>query len=164
MWEAEGHVGTIDIIVNGLGQADDVQPFLAEQIGGLVGAVAAQAEQAVQFGLLIGLFHRLDLVDVVLLDDAHFLERGALCAKDGAAHRQDAGKLAGVHVAEIAVDQAVIAVEHADDLHLVAHTLIQCLGSTADGGVQAGAVAAGSQNTDTFFSCNMPPLCRGRPR
>ena len=161
--ETKGHVGAVNVVVDGLGQADDVQPLLAEQVGGLVGAVAAQAEQAVQLGLLVGLFHGLDLVDVVLLNDAHLFERGALGAQDGAAHRQNAGKLAGVHLAVVAVDQAVVAVEYTDDLHLVAHALVQRLGCAADGGVQAGAVAAGSQDADTFFHSDCLPFAAAQP-
>ena len=42
--EAEGYVGTIDIVINGLGQADDVQTLLREQVCGFVGAIAAQAQ------------------------------------------------------------------------------------------------------------------------
>ena len=30
--EAEGHVGAVNIVVDGLGQADDVQALLAEQV------------------------------------------------------------------------------------------------------------------------------------
>ena len=54
--EAEGYVGTIDIVINGLGQADDVQTLLREQVCGFVGAIAAQAQQAVQLGFFVGLF------------------------------------------------------------------------------------------------------------
>ena len=51
--EAEGHVGAVDIVIDGLGQADDVQALLREQVGGFMSAVAAQAEQAVQLCVLV---------------------------------------------------------------------------------------------------------------
>ena len=83
--EAESHIGAVDIVVNGLGQADDVQPLLREQVGGLVGAVAAQTQQAVQLCRLVGLFHGGDLINVVVLHHTHQLEGGALGAQNGAA-------------------------------------------------------------------------------
>ena len=39
--EAEGHVRAPQVVIDGLGQGDDVQPLLAQEVGGLVGAVAA---------------------------------------------------------------------------------------------------------------------------
>ena len=83
--EAKGHIGAVDVVVNGLGQANDVQPLLGEQVGGLVGAVAAQTKQAVQLCVLVGLFHGGDLVDLVLFHYPHHLKRGAFGAQDGAA-------------------------------------------------------------------------------
>ena len=78
--EAEGYVGTIDIVINGLGQADDVQTLLREQVCGFVGAIAAQAKQAVQLGVLVGLFHGGHFIDVVILHHAHHFKRCALGA------------------------------------------------------------------------------------
>ena len=69
------------------------RPSCAEQVGGFVGAVAAQAEQAVQLCVLVVLFHGRDLVDLVVLDHAHQLEGGALGAQDGAAQCQDAAEV-----------------------------------------------------------------------
>ena len=39
--EAEGHVRAPEVIVDGLGQGDDIEAFLAQEVGRLVGAVAA---------------------------------------------------------------------------------------------------------------------------
>ena len=64
---------------------DDVQPLLREQVGGLVGAVAAQTQQTVQLCRLVGLFHGGDLINVVVLHHTHQLEGGALGAQNGAA-------------------------------------------------------------------------------
>src|SRR5699024_831656 len=36
--ETKGDVGAVDVVVDGLGQADDVQPLPGQQVGGLVGA------------------------------------------------------------------------------------------------------------------------------
>ena len=114
-----------------------------------MGAVAAQAEQAVQLGGAVVFLHRGDLVHLVVLDHAHLFKGGALGAQDGAAHGQDAGELVGGHLTVVAVDQAVVAVHDADDLDFVAHAVVQGLCHTAQGGVQAGAVAAGSKDTNT---------------
>ena len=58
----------------------------------------------------------------------------------------------------LTVDQAVVAVHDTYDLDLAAHAVVQRLGYTADGGVQAGAVAAGSQDTNTNRHCKNLPL------
>ena len=149
--EAEGDIGAVDVVINGLGQADDVQPLLREEVGGLVGAVAAQAEQAVQLRVLVGLFHGRDLVDLVLFHHPHQLEGGALGAQDGAAQGQDAPEVVLGHLLVLAVDEAVVAVQDAHDLHIIAHPGIQGLCHAADRCVQARAVAAGGQDANTFF-------------
>ena len=161
--EAERDIGPVDIIVNGLGQADDVEALLAEEVSVFVGAVAAQAEQAVQLGFLVGLFHGGDFVHLVLPHHAHHLERRALGSEDRSADRQDAGKLTGVHIAVIAANQSVIAIHDADDLNLVPHALIEGLGHAADGCVQARAVAARSEDTNTHFH-NKPPRLTAEPK
>ena len=149
--EAEGDVGAVDVVVDGLGQADDVQALLREKVGGLVGAVAAQAEQTVELCVLIGLLHGCDLVDLVFFHNAHQLEGGALGAQNGAAQRQDAPEVVFRHLLVVAGDQAMVAVQDAHDLDAVAHSGIQSFCHAADGGVQAGAVAAGGQDANTFF-------------
>ena len=154
--EAEGDVGAVDVVVDGLGQADDVQTLLGEEVGRLVGAVAAEAEQTVELGVLVGLFHGRDLVDLVLFHHAHQLEGGALGAEDGAAQRQDAAEIVLAHLLVFAGDEAVVAVQDAHDLDVLAEPCIQGFGHAADGGVQAGTVAAGGQDTNTFFHIEQP--------
>ena len=39
--ETEGHIRAPQIVVNGLGQGDDIQPFLPQTVRRLVGTVAA---------------------------------------------------------------------------------------------------------------------------
>ena len=116
-----------------------------------MGAVAAQAQQAVQLGILIGLFHGGDFVNVVVLHHAHHLERGALCAQNGAAQRQDAAEVVLAHFLIVAVDEAAVAVQDAHDLHILTHAGVQCFCYAADGGVQTRTVAAGGQDSNTFF-------------
>ena len=149
--EAEGYVGTIDIVINGLGQADDVQTLLREQVCGFVGAIAAQAQQAVQLGFLVGLFHGGNFINVVVLHHTHHFKGGALGAQNGAAQRQDAAEIVLAHLLVVAVDQATVSVQDANDLHVIAHAGIQCFCYAADGGVQTRTVAAGGQDSNTFF-------------
>ena len=151
---AKSHIGAVDIVVDGLGQADDVQALLREQVGGFMGAIAAQAEQAVQLCVLVGLFHGRNLIDLVVLDHAHQLEGGALGAQNGAAQGQDTAEVVLVHFTVVAVDQTAVTVCDAHDLHVISHAGVQCFCNAADGGVQARTIAAGSQDTNTFFHSN----------
>ena len=105
----------------------------------------------VQPGVLVGLLHGGNFIDVVVLHNAHHLEGRALGAEDGAAQRQDAPEVVLRHLFVVARDEAVVAVEDAHDLNIVAHAGVQRLGYAADGRIQARAVAAGGQDTNTFF-------------
>ncbi len=68
-----------------------------------------------------------------------------------AAQRQDAAEIVLAHLLVVAVDQAAVSVQDANDLHVIAHAGIQCFCYAADGGVQTRTVAAGSQDSNTFF-------------
>jgi len=72
-----------------LGRPMMFRPSWLSRFAVFVGAVAAQAEQAVQLGVLVGLFHGGNLVHIVIAHNAHHLERGALGAKNRAAYRQN---------------------------------------------------------------------------
>ena len=85
------------------------------------------------------------------------LKGGALGAQNGAAQRQDAPEVVLVHLFVVAGDEAVVAVQDAHDLHIVAHPGIQRLGHAADRGVQAGGSRrrrSGCQHV--FSSCKIP--------
>ena len=83
--EAKGDVGAIEVVVDGFGQPNDVEALLGKQVGGLVGAVAAQGDKAVQAHLLVVVLHGLDLVHLVVANAAHELEGLAAGAQDGPA-------------------------------------------------------------------------------
>jgi len=72
--EAERHVRAEEVVVDGLGEPDDVQPLGGEEPRRLVRAVAAQHHQAVQAHLVVMADHLGDAVNVVLADAAHHLE------------------------------------------------------------------------------------------
>ena len=73
--ETERHIRTENIIIDGFGQMDNVQSFLPQKVGTLLGAVSAQNHQAVQTQLMVSMLHRLHLVQSVGIRHAHLLER-----------------------------------------------------------------------------------------
>ena len=46
--EAKGHICSVDIIINGLGQMDDIQSLFPEEIGRLLRTITTQDNQAIQ--------------------------------------------------------------------------------------------------------------------
>ena len=63
---SEGHICAPEVVVYRLGEGDDVQAFLFEQVGCFMGPVSAQDNQAVQlelmvvdFGIILTCFHQL---------------------------------------------------------------------------------------------------------
>ena len=73
--ETEGHVGAVDIVVNGLWQMNDIKSLFPEKIGCLLCAVSAQDNEAVKTKLLVCVFHGCDLVKSVLIRHSHKLKR-----------------------------------------------------------------------------------------
>ena len=151
--KAEGHVRAPGVVVDGLGQGDDVEALLGEAVGGLGGAVAAEHEEAVELELGVGVLHGLDLVDSVGLGRVEELEGGAARAEDGAAHREQAGEVAVVHQAEALVDEALVAVFEAVDLDGLARVAVDGLDDAAHGGVERLAVAAAREESDSQHGC-----------
>ena len=111
-----------------------------------MGAVAAQAQQAVQLGsAVVFSSSRRPCPPCRPQPRAFFLKGCAWVPRMVPPTVRMPGKLVGGHLAVVAVDQAVIAVHNANDLNFIAHPVIQRLSHAAQGSVQAGAVAAGSQ-------------------
>ena len=154
--EAEGGVGAPKVVVDGLGQADDVQPLLAEQVGGLLAAVAPQHHQAVQPQAAVGVFHGLHLVQAVFVGGAHQLEGLAAGAQEGAAPGEQAGEVDGGELFVVLVHQALVAVDEADDFHAAAVDVVKALGHAAHGGVEGLAVAAAGEHSDSFHEVSLP--------
>ena len=46
--ETKRDVGLLEVVVDGLGQAEDVDAELGEPVGGRLGAVAAEADEAIE--------------------------------------------------------------------------------------------------------------------
>ena len=145
--EAKGEIGAVDIVVNGLGQADDVETLLAEQVGRFVRPVPAQGNQTVQLQILVGLFHGGNLIHAAFVDHPHIAERLPAGAQNGAAQRENTGELLFAHLLIFTLDQSAIAVADTDNLRV--KKLIGGTRHAADGRIQAGAVAPAGQNADS---------------
>ena len=147
--EAEGHIRAPQVVVDGLGQGDDVQALLAQEVGGLMGAVASQDHQAVQLELVIGLLHGRNLVHPILPGDLDGLEGCAACPKERAALGQDTGEVSVGQQLEPSVDQPLVTILEAVDLHFFSR-VEQRLGDAPHGRVQGLTVPAAGQHTDPF--------------
>ena len=87
--EPESDVRQGHVVVNRLGQRDDIQPLLRHAVGVLLRAAAAQAHQHVQVMLLVVLHHHVGHVHQ-LAAHGHAVRLIAAGAQDGAAQREDA--------------------------------------------------------------------------
>ena len=146
--KAKGHLGAPGVVIDGLGQGDNVEALFAQAVGGLGGAVAAQHKQAVELQLVIGVDHRRHLLDAIGLGSIQTLERCAARAQDGAAAGEDAAKIGGRHDAEPAVDKALVSVLKTVDLDRFFAIGHERFDDAAHGGVERLAVAATSKKTN----------------
>ena len=155
--EAEGGVRAPDVVVDGLGQSNDVHARVHKQLGALLRAVAAHDHKAVEVEPVVGVQHRGHEVVALVVHDGLagdvFLTRGA---ENGAALDEDAGKVARFHELVVALDEALVAVVHAVDLDIV-DVLEQRLANAADGRVQALAVAARGDEADSGVAFHKSP-------
>lgn len=146
--KAKRQLGTPGVVIDGLGQGDNVEALFAQAVGSLGGAVTAQHKQAVELQLVIGVDHRGHLLDAVGLGNVQVLERRAARAQDSAAAGEDTAKIGGRHDAEPAVDKALVAVLKAIDLDRLFAIGHKRFDDAAHGGVERLAVAATSKKTD----------------
>ena len=151
--ESEGHGGRLEIVVNGLGHADHWHSFLLDLEGGGEGTITSDDNEGAHvesFEGGFGLVHDFgrDPLDVVLADDGDevpFVDG----PEDGAAEFGDAGRFDRVQYHVIAGRQESFkAVAEADNFPA---QLMGGSGHTVDDGVEAGAVAAAVQNSNTDF-------------
>ena len=146
--KAKRQLGAPGVVIDGLGQGDNVEALFAQAVGGLGGAVAAQHKQAVELQLMIGVDHRRHLLDAVGLGSVQALERRTARAQDGAAAGEDAAKIGGSHDTESAVDKALVAVLKTIDLDRLFAIGHKRFDNAAHGGVERLAVAATGKKTD----------------
>ena len=76
---AEGNICAVNIVINGLGQSDNVKALLRKQVCGFMSAVSAKGEQTVKLLLLVGILHLLYLVDIILADTGYWYASFCLC-------------------------------------------------------------------------------------
>ena len=111
--ETKGHIGSVNIIIDGLRQMDDVQSLFTKKIGCLLCAVSSKDYKAVQTELVIILFHCFHLIQSVFIRNAHKLKRLTGRAEDRASFCQNTGKIFGCKHTVIAVDQTFVSVHEA---------------------------------------------------
>ena len=141
--EAKGGVGAPHVVVDGLGQRDDIHPVLAQVIGVLLRAAAPQADQRVEMVLLIGLEHDARHVHG-LVAHGHLVGLVAAGAQDGAAHGEDTRERWPGEAHGAVLHQPAETVAKADDLHAVCADAR--LAHATDRGVEPRAVAAGGED------------------
>ena len=134
--EAEGLVGAVDVVVNGLGNADGIDAVFGQEEGDRLGVVAAERDECIDL---------VDLEDFLHLVDAawNLLHVGARGVKDGAALELDAVDVFKCERDEVVVEHAAPAVEEADEF--VAVGLNSFAHRRIDDSIQAGAVSAAGQ-------------------
>ncbi len=145
--ETKCEVGAVQIVINGLGQADHIQTFFRKKIRGLMCAIAAECHKAVQLQILIGLFHRRNFIHIVIFNDAHVAERRSARSEDRSAKCQNTGELRALHELRIPFDQSAISIMNTNDL-AVKH-FIRCTRNAANRSIQSRTVPAASKDTYT---------------
>ncbi|MNX90407.1 hypothetical protein D3C86_1224530 [compost metagenome] len=171
--EAEGLVRRVEVVVDGLGDADQVHALLGQVVPDAEGAVAADEDQRIQAQLVVAADHLVRHVlehGLAILDD-RVLEGVAAVGgpEDGAAPRDDAADVVEAEGHdEVRLEQAVEAVPNADDLPAVLGD--RHLGDGADDGVQAGGIPAAGRNCDAlghgfwFLPVSLQPICQSAGR
>ena len=144
--EAEGVVRGVEVVVHGLGDADDLQPGVGKALGGREGSLTADGDD------------RVDAEPVhVGLDDlraAAVLERvGAGRAQDGAALLGDAADHGAGDVDDVALNDAAPAVQEPHEFVAVDGDALE--DGAADDGVQSGAVATAGKNSNFHVSAQI---------
>ena len=143
---AEGGVGFDQVVVDGLGQAQDIEPVLHQAKGDLVRAIAAQADQAVKTEALVGFDGPSRQVHRLAVGQRHAVRLLATGAEDSAAGREDIGDIIEVQGTGLILDEAAKAFLDPDDLDV--EIAERRLDDTADGRIQARTIAAAGEDAD----------------
>ena len=152
--ETKGHVGSPQIIVNGLGQGHHIKALCTQEVRGFMGAVSSQDHQAVELKLIIILLHGLHFIHAVLIRILDRLKRSSRTSKYRSALGKDSGKITRCQHAEIAVDKSLIPLQETVDLN-IRITGDQSLHHASHGCVQSLTVTAACQHSDSQH--NLPP-------
>ena len=138
--EAEGVVGCAQIVVDGLGNTDDGQACVCQTLCACEGAFTTDSDDCVD---AVAFHHDFDVLGATV---GAVEGVGAGGTDDGAALGCQAADLLAGQVHVVAFNDASPAIAEADEF--VAVLLDTVEHGAADDSVQAGAVAAGSKQTD----------------
>ena len=144
--EAEGDVGAGHVVVDRLGQGQDLDADILELEGVAHGAVAAEDNQGLEIVLIDDITHQRPHVHPSPIAHLHLVDLGPAGPEDRASPGEDAGEGIGVEPDETVLHQPEEPVVEADDVHSVG--TLGGLAHRPDGGVQTGAVAAGGEYPD----------------
>ncbi len=143
--EAEGDVGARHIVVDRLGQRDDIEAGLLEPERILLGAAAANANQRVQLVAMVGIQDGVRHVADFAIDD-HFVGLVAAGAEDRAAIGEDARQHAGFELHGFVADQAAKAIAETGEPHVI--RIATRAANPANGRIQPGTITAARQNSN----------------
>ena len=145
--ETEGVVGGVEVVVHGLGNADDLQAGVGEAFGGREGSFAADGDDGVDAQPVhVGLD---DLRAPAVLEGV-----GAGRAKDGAALFGDASDERAGDGNDVPFNHAAPSVEEPHEFVAVDGNAFE--DGAADDGVQSGAVAAAGEDSNFHYFGSNP--------
>jgi len=158
--KAESVIRHRHVVVNRLGQRDDVETGFVKAQGTFLRATAAEANERVK--AVTSIIFDDDIGHVVNASvNRHAMRLVATCAENGSANGENAGECGFIELQAPVFDQAAKAVTETDYFHAVKteHSFTDA----ANGRVQTGAVTACRQNADAFGLCHCPAkltMCR----
>src|SRR5580698_2100442 len=144
---AEGGVGHGHVVINGLGQSDDVEAGLVKAQRILLRSAAAEADEAIETPFFVIAHNCFGHIARAAVND-HAMRFIAAGAEDGAADGKDARESGAVEPEPIVFHEAPETVAKADDFHAIEAKAR--FANATNGSVEAGAVSAGSENADAF--------------
>ena len=153
--EAKGDVGGCHVVVDGLGQGNDVHAQPGEAEGVFLGAATTDADQGLQIVAVVVVEHHPGHV-LQLPAHGHLVGFVAACAQDGAALGENAGENVALQGNGAVLHETSEAVAKADDVHAAACAVFA---DGPNGGVETRAVATSCQNSNT--GCHIASLSAG---
>ena len=154
--KTECHICSVNIIVNGLWQRNNIQTFFTQQIRCLLSTIAAKNHKAVKLQIAISCLHRLNLVKAILTRHPHQLKGLSGRTQNRSALCQDTGKIIRFHQNIIIIHQASVALFKAKNL-CIRICVVQCLRNASHCCIQSLTVAAACQHTYSHHSRHL--LC-----
>ena len=144
-------VRSINVIVDGFRQVDDVNPLLCQPVGILGRAATAYAYQRMQVVLMVDLDHGIGHVQN-LTAHRHFVRLIATGAQYGSADGEYARQRIPIEGDGTVLHQASKTVQEPD--HTPAVLVDRRFSNGANGGIESGAIAARCDNANGFRHTN----------